>query len=1071
MVAILRVAHGPVAVEALLLADVVERSRRAARDPGTLSRTLTIVVPSESLRLHVAGELALARGRALAGVTVTTLHGVAARVIDRAGAPPPRGAAWFAILVRRLARAEPALAHGLERFEHGFDSVVASVADFFDAGFEPAHTEALLDILADPQTVRTTDTRTLERVRALVRIARVCTHELAALGAEHRSGALSRATQALAADPSLLADNELWIRGFADATGRAGDLVEQMARSDGTRIYVDAATIPAGASARARSFGQRFRERLGIEDADATVTPVSPTLLQAPGPEAEVRAVAERIRALLDRGVRPESIGVVARDLEPLRLAIRRSFTRLAVPFSGHSTRGSPGPLERRVEAIFDVLRDPERAPVERWVAASGITGDLPLALRSLGIARLRALAELDLEHAPLRNGALPLPVRRGSWSDDEERATALARRSVPRAAVEHARDSARALRAAIENWPAKASASVHRERLRQLLRGAFAWDAAAAGARGLETVFDEIARDSGSTGTLDRSEFMRLALDTWRERCAPPLGGAGSGVQCLSVVEARARTFEHLFMVSLNRGAFPRHVREDALLPDALRSSLAALLPDLPLKSLGHEEERVLFDELVRSSRSVTLSWQTMDEEGRAREPSPFVEAFLAIGAAGAVEHARALYEPAPEHAPPDALPGPRPAHEMLVLAALAGQRARYARLLPIALAEVIAHAGYENPPAAELARATLSILAELDTPAHVRPGLTPYFGIVGKSRARGDPRDRELFVTTLERLADCGWRTFLEKLLRIEPPPDPLDALPAIDGVLVGNLVHRVLSAVANSGGGDLAQAAERVPQRIVWPDAPSLEATTLFLAAELLREDGWMLPGFAHVLANEARPYLAIARELDALDPPIGVCGSEVSGVLRLGAAGRGIGFRADRVDRGADGLRLVDFKTGKAISEHKTQAKRDEKLTGGIESGLNLQAAAYAFAAGDGAEGRYLFLEPDLASEARVAVVRGDDDERRRAFERTVGTLLDAYEAGAFFPRLLSAKLDDEHDHCEYCEVADACVRGDSGARARLADWVRGDSTGTDPDPARKLWRLGGPKTEAHGGDES
>ncbi len=1065
MAAILRVAHGPLAVEALLLADVAERVRALARDPSALSRTLTIVVPSESLRLHVAAALVAARGRALAGVSVTTLHGLAARVLDRSGAAPARGSAWFAIAVRRLARAEPALARDLEHFEHGFDSVVASVADFFDAGFEPAHADALLDVLADPQTVRTSDVRTLERVRALVRVARACAHELSALGAEHRSGALSRATRALADDPSLVADSDLWIRGFADATGRAGDLVEQLARSDGTRIYVDTATIPAGANARARSFGQRFRERLGIEGAHATVPPVSPTLLRAPGPEAEVRAVAERIRALLDRGVRPESIGVVARDLEPLRLAIRRSFARLALPFSGLSTRGSPGPLERRIEAMFDVLRDPARAPVERWVAASGITGDLPLALRSLGVARLGALAELDVDQAPFRNGALPLPVRRGSWSDDGERRTALARRSVPRAAVERARDAARALRAAIEHWPAKAFASFHRERLRQLLAGAFAWDAAAPEARGLETVFDEIVHDCGGAGALDRSEFLRLAIDTWRERRTPLLGGAGSGVQCLSVVEARARTFEHLFVVSLNRGTFPRHVREDALLPDALRSSLAALLPDLPLKALGHEEERVLFDELVRSSRNITLAWQTMDEEGRAREPSPFVEAFLALGATAAVDDARALYDPA------QASPAPRPAHELLVLAALAGQRARYARILPIAFADVAARAQYERPSAAELTRATLSILAELDTPAHVRPGLTPYFGIVGKRQARGDPRDRELFVTTLERLADCGWRTFLEKLLRLEPPPDPLDALPAIDGILVGNLVHRVLSAVAKSTGGELAQAAERAPQRIVWPDACSLDATVLQLAAELLREDGWMLPGFAHVLAHEARPYLAIARELDVLDPSIGVCGSEVSGVLRLGAAAQSIEFRADRVDRGADGLRLVDFKTGKAISEHKTQAKRDEKLTGAIESGLSLQAAAYAFAAGEGAEGRYLFLKPDLASDARVAIVRGDDDERRRVFERTVGTLLDAYEAGAFFPRLLSAKLDDEHDHCQYCEVADACVRGDSGARARLADWVRGDSTGTDPDPAQRLWRLGGSKPEAHGGDES
>jgi RecB family exonuclease len=1063
MTASLRLAHGPLAVEALLVADVIERARALARDPRALTRTLTIVVPSESLRLHLCARLVAARGRALAGLRVTTLHGLAASVLDRALAPAPRGAAWFAIVVRRIARAEPALARELERYERGFDSAVTSVSDFFDAGFEPEHAEALLDALADPQTAERADPRTLERARALVRLASSVALELAALGAEHRSGALARATVALTHDSALLG-GDVWIRGFADATGRASDLIECLAHQDGARVYVDTATIPASASDGMAAFGQRFRERLSIPVAPEIAPPLSPALLEAPGPEAEVRAVAERIRALLDRGVSPESIGVVARDLDPLRLAIRRSFTRLGVPFSGLGAHGSNGPVERRIEALFEVLRSPERAPIERWLGATGLSGDLPLALRSLGIARVGALAELQIEHAPIRNGVLPLPVRRGSWSDDDDAAMPLRRRSVPLHAVERARDGARALCAAVERWPATASFAKHRDEWRRILEVGFAWDSRNPGARALEEVVDGLVRECGGAGLLDRSEFLRLVVDTWREECAPTIGGAGSGVQCLSVVEARARTFEHLFVIALDRGVFPRRVREDPLLPDTLRAPLSTVLPDLPLKSLGHEEERALFEELVRASADVTLSWRTMDEDGSVSEPSPFVEALFPV--AKSLELARAVHDPTPDRSPRAA----RPAHESLVLAALAGDRARYARLLPLAFVELGSPAAPDAKSAAELARATHAILEEIDTPAYERPGLTPYLGTVGKP-VGADPRQRPLYVTTLEGLADCGWRTFLRSLLQVEPPPDPLDALPAIDARLVGDLVHRVLDAIVDLPSGTLEDAAARTPRAIRWPAASALDATVVKLASELLREEGLTLPGFAHILAHEAEAYLAVARALDESRAPVAVCGSEVTGTVTLGNGARKIAFRADRAERSADGLTLVDFKTGKPISKHKTSAKREEKLTDAIASGTKLQAAAYAFASDVGAEGRYVFLGPDLPDESRVARVLATDGARRETLQRTVTTLLDAYDAGAFLPRLLTAKLEKEHPHCEYCEVADACVRGDSGARARLSDWARRDAPGADDQAARALWRLADSTSDDHGGDES
>ena len=97
--------------------------------------------------------------------------------------------------------------------------------------------------------------------------------------------------------------------------------------------------------------------------------------------------------------------------------------------------------------------------------------------------------------------------------------------------------------------------------------------------------------------------------------------------MQLLSVMEARARTFDHLLLVGLNRGVFPRVVSEDPLLPDGVRRALRDVLPELPVKREGVDEERFLFAQLMASSESVVLSWSATDDGGRARPPSPLVE------------------------------------------------------------------------------------------------------------------------------------------------------------------------------------------------------------------------------------------------------------------------------------------------------------------------------------------------------------------------------------------------------------------------------------------------------------
>jgi hypothetical protein len=110
---------------------------------------------------------------------------------------------------------------------------------------------------------------------------------------------------------------------------------------------------------------------------------------------------------------------------------------------------------------------------------------------------------------------------------------------------------------------------------------------------------------------------------------------------------------------------------------------------------------------------------------------------------------------------------------------------------------------------------------------------------------------------------------------------------------------------------------------------------------------------------------------------------------------------------------------------------------------VARGEVLQAVAYLLGAGAAAgEGRYLYLkdDPALPVEARVARVTPADLELITAFERSVAVLLTAWERGAFFPRLVEVERDREPTACRWCRVAEACLRGDSGARRRLFGWA-------------------------------
>ncbi|HJO22937.1 MAG: PD-(D/E)XK nuclease family protein [Myxococcota bacterium] len=1054
-------AAGPRAAEEALLGHLAALERAGVSDPACLAEPVRVVVPSASLREHVAVRLVARVGRPVLGFEIQTLHGLALELLDRAGETPLRADVLFPVLVRRAARGQPELRSALDALEDGYGAVVAAVADLSDAGFDaslPVHVEALDEALAEAGLPAAAHAR----ARAVAAAAATTVGTLNELGIGRPGVRLARAAALLEEQPARLPSRAVWIHGFADATGTASDLLAALVRHRGARAIIDLPPDPARPTRRdlGAAFAGRLVARLGASPTgplheEGRGRPVLRTL-RAAGTDAEVRGVADRIHELLEAGVVPEEIGVVARQLGSYAVAVRTHFARLGIPFSSRGQLGPADARARRIHALLDLLSSRESTPSDRWLDAvlrfsPGARADLRLGLHTIGAARLAQVAAIDPAlHLSGDFDSFPLPARigisaarEGAQGDVKPRVRRCQLKGrLLRAGV------ARAVRASdrLAAWPAQAPLRRHLEQLRDLAQRDLGWlhgfefDTLEAALAGLEAQLPDLE--------LSSDEFSLLVRTALRDAGGAPLGGAGAGVRVLSVVEARAHTFEQLFVLGVNRDAFPRPVLEDPLLPDAVRRPLEVLLPEIPVKGRGHEEEHYLFAQLAAAAPQVTLAWQVADDEGNARAASPFVERLRGGDFDVPCDDVPGL------QAPPERSAGrPRTAWEAAIAEGLFGARVRFAELLALAAEERSSPETSGVDPAV-LAAGRMAVVEELED----RPGLEvlgPYFGFVGPQRLAADLRANPVYVTHVERMARCPWQLFVRRFLGIEPPPTALGMVPDLGALVVGDVVHAVLQAIVEQVLPRETRTLEASAEAVPWPEPEVFEALLHRVAADRVQREGLGPPSFARVLVEKARPLVLAARQHGWPGPgaETSCVGAELEGavdVSTLGAAPRRVHFKADRVDRSGAGLWLVDYKTGKA--------KTQKSLLKNVARGEALQAAAYAF--GTGGEGRYLYLAGDAGGGSAVSA-EACDAELRAAFEVSVGTVLAALGTGSFFPRLMEPGKDVSSGRCEYCEVREACLQGDGGARARLGRWSEaGVARHAAEAAALALWRLPG-----------
>ncbi|MCH2170347.1 PD-(D/E)XK nuclease family protein [Myxococcota bacterium] len=1067
-----RVASGPRAVEALLFDALEALLTTGENGLEALSRPVRVVVPSRSLREHVCTTFMRRVGRPLVGLQVQTAQRVTLEILERAGQTPLlAGANLLAVHISRLARQEESLRDCLEGLSGGYSVVSGVVNDLLDAGLEPVHAEAMQESLEEWGGA------SAARAGAALRVAARLAEQVEQGERFHRAGLFRSAREVLLRDPEgALPNRGILIHGFADATGALTDLLEVLVQHLGAQILLDRPEDPAepGREDAGVAFSRRFSDRFGPEAATSVraLEACSPSLLRAPTPSAEARAVAVRLRALLDAGVEPERIAVVARDLAPYALPLRCHFSRLGVPYSGYGS-GPVLPHARPLRALWAVLDRPGAAFAEGWLGllevdesprSSGVASrdsevleagnapsvqraDLRWALHELGIVRIDELAQL----APGTEGEVPadleLAARRGLRGADAPGGPQAVRRKVAGARLAALFLSAQRLLALCADWPSSASLGRHLQCLTELVESVLGWRLDAGSGRHVAQLVGDCRGIESEE--LTREEWLglmeRMSADFGRDS----LGGRGGGVALLSVMEARARTFDHLFVLGLGRGAFPRTVSEDPLMPDGLRVSLRSLLPDLPVKSEGHAEERYLFAQLLQASPNVVLSAPVGDDDGRALALSPLLERLETAGRLREVVDVPSLWSPTWQ-SDPQAARSPRPAPEHAQVAALQLGTRRHNEALEVALAHSLPT--FANFDSASLTSGRLAVAAELDYgPRGNSTQLGPYFGFTGPVREAADPRVSDLFVTTVENVFTCPWKAFLRSVLKLAAPPDALLNLPDVDSARLGSIVHEVLEWVGGRSGRPdrlkLEDALRREPAALERPDADTLAELCRTVAERVLLEEGVRWPGFAEALTRRVYPYVERALELDWPGEPDGVLGVEVGGsvtVEREGNPPRRIGFRADRLDAVGEQPVLSDYKTGRAVITASTEKIRQRNLQSAVERGELLQAVAYAIGTAERAEGgalgRYVYLSPDVDHAKAILEVDSQDSTLNGLFRETLGVMLDVWEHGSFVPRLFDAPSSREPRTCGYCEVKSACLRGDSGARVRMEAYL-------------------------------
>jgi len=330
-----------------------------------------------------------------------------------------------------------------------------------------------------------------------------------------------------------------------------------------------------------------------------------PRFWTARDPEAQARAVVAEIVRQADAGVPLEEQAILMRAVRLEARPLVQALERAGVP---HQVRGGVGLLERReVRAAIAWLRaatDPADARAHLRIAADPRWG-LPW----------RTVADAVAEAAPgAVTGALCAVARDAGAEDFLE-----ALEEVGRAAAERAPTDA--LRVAIDRSGVRGAA---------IATGGAEGASRLAGLAALERLgLQIVARDPALDPRGLATMLAGLGDIGFRGEAATP--PERTGVQVMTIHQAKGLEFDVVFVVGMTRRNFPGSDRRRTDIPDAL------LAEAIPRGRDAHvaEARRLAYVAMTRARRDLVLSTFEVGETGVPQLPSPFFdEARAAVGA-----------------------------------------------------------------------------------------------------------------------------------------------------------------------------------------------------------------------------------------------------------------------------------------------------------------------------------------------------------------------------------------------------------------------------------------------------
>lgn len=769
--------------------------------------------------------------------------------------------------------------------------------------------------------------------------------------------------------------------------------------------------------------------------APLSAAPAGTSILSAPDPEDELRAIIRDVIGRAAAGTPLHRIAVLYRVDEPYARLAQELLDTARVPWTGPSTRRLADTTAGRV--LLGLLRlaehDFARDAVVEWLA-SGPVRD-PADGSAVPASRWDTLSR----HAGVVKGL-------AQWADRLARLVRRLATELEASGDDELSEGARRHREADRDGAERLARFVADLGLRLAPPSPSAWPVLSAWARELLDLYlgseghraawpddevDAARRVTDALSGLDAlgeiraevtlSTFVR-ALESELDVPAGRIGRFGTGVFVGPVRHAYAGDFDIVYVVGMAEGEFPPLGREDPLVPDRARRETDGALP---LHAVRRTEERRDYLAALATAPERVLSYPRADPRAqRKRLPARWLLETatrltgMLVGAEELTRHAAAEWL----HVVPSFEAGVCGAAEA---GSLVERDVRSLRAWQLSRRPLDRH---------PLVTSTPRLAAGIDAVRERRSGsLTRFDGRVGPVPSLLPETGDALSPTALETWATCPFRYLLARVLHVREVERP-EATDRISPLERGSLVHAALAEFLDTvdprtspdeGWSDderalLLAVGERQCNRA---EAEGLTGRPLLWKLErrrILRELDWFLD-----CDEEIRAAFGIIPVPGGRERRFGFGGELGEPAMVTLADGREVRFHGvvDRVDHAPDGSRIVvfDYKTGRYFDDPKS----------GLERGNKLQLPVYALA--------MQRLEPSAEVEAYYWYLRASGDEplkgialnsaTRSEFGDKLTTIFDGIGDGVFpaFPDKprQDGRGRDTWENCCYCPFDRVC----------------------------------------------